>query len=326
MFDRILTMIRKDVRTGGHDQIVLYMLASPILLGVGLALLMPVLERATPGFAVDAALDETRIEALAKLGPIERLASRADVEQRVLERDDVLGVVGRAGGYEVLIEGDEPESLRALPAAAIEHGLELEASTPPTGPSALRKISTALLAYTITVIVGLMLGFAILEEKQTETHRVYAVSPLRFGEYLAGKLGLGLVLSLLLVIPAVALPIGLQVDWLAIVALTLAGLPFGLALGLIVGCQAKDQLGAIAVMKVLLPIWTSLPVLGFVLPESWMWTQWPFANHWCVQGLYLALGEGGSIVREASLGLITGLPVLVVTARLLRRRLGFDIQ
>jgi len=329
MFRRLLTMIRKDLRAGSRDQLVLYMLGSPFLLGLAIALLMPVLERATPGFAVDPTLAEPQIEALAKLGAIERLESRAEVEVRVLERDDVIGVVGAVGpagsrsghGYEVLIEGDEPEPLRRLAAAAIEQGYEFEASAP--GPSPIRKISTALLAYTIVVIVGLMLGFAILEEKQTETHRVYAVSPLRFGEYLAAKLVLGTLLSLALVIPAIALPMGLHVDWLAILIMTLASLPFGLALGLIVGVQAKDQLGAIAVMKALLPVWTSLPVLGFVLPSAWLWTQWPFANHWCVQGLHRALGQGGSTTLEARLGLATGLPVLIVVAWLLRRRLGF---
>jgi ABC-2 type transport system permease protein len=326
MFRRLLTMIRKDLRTGGRDRIIAYMLVSPLLLGIGLALLMPVLERATPGFAVDPSLAKARVEALAELGPVERLESRAAVEQRVLERDDVLGVVGSGeaeAGYEVLAEGDEPPSLLELPAAAIELGLELPEVA--AGPSELRRISTALLAYTIVVIVGLMLGFMILEEKQTETHRVYDVSPLRFGEYLAGKLGLGLLLSLALVIPAVALPIGLAVDWLAIAALTLAALPFGLSLGLIVGLQAKDQLGAIAVMKALLPIWTSLPVLGFLLPDAWLWTQWPFANHWCVQGLHHALGHSpdGGVGGHVMLGFATGLPVLIITAWLLRRRLGF---
>ncbi|MFV8754610.1 ABC transporter permease [Nannocystaceae bacterium ST9] len=327
MFRRLMTMVRKDVRTGSRDQIVLYMLCSPLLLGLGLAAVMPVLERAVPGFAVDPSLSEDRIAALAEFGAIERLESRAAVERRVLERDDVVGVVGLVGAgpgprdYEVLVEGDEAEPLRRLPAAILEHGID----PPPvaSGPSEVRKISTALMAYAIVVITGLMIGFAILEEKQTETHRVYAVSPLRFAEYLIGKLGLGLVLSLALVSPAVALAIGPDVDWLGIVLITLAALPFGLSLGLIIGVQAKDQLGAIAVMKALMPIWTSVPILGFVLPSEWLWTQWPFPNHWCVQGFYHALGDATPIGGHALAGLLAGIPILVGVAWLLRRRLGF---
>jgi ABC-2 type transport system permease protein len=320
MFDRLLTMLRKDIRTGSRDQIVLYMLLSPLLIGLGLAAVLPLIEQAVPGFAVDPSLPEARVEALAEFGEVERFETRAEVERRVLERDDVVGVLGNAGSYEVLVEGDEAEPLRRLPAAILDHGIAPRAVT--AGPSELRKISTALMAYGIVVITGLMLGFAILEEKQTETHRVYAVSPLRFVEYLTGKLLLGLLLSLLLVGPTVALVIGLEVDWLGIACVTLASLPFGLSLGLIIGVMAKDQLGAIAIMKALLPVWTSLPILGFVLPEVWMWTQWPFANHWCVQGLYRAF-DGGGIAAEAGLGVVAGLPVLLGVAWVLRRRLGF---
>jgi ABC-2 type transport system permease protein len=319
MFDRLLTMLRKDLRTGSRDQIVLYMLVSPLLIGLGLAVVLPLIEQAVPGFAVDASLSEARVEALAEFGEVERFESRAEVERRVLERDDVVGVLGNADGYEVLVEGDEAEPLRRLPAAIIDHGIAAPATA---GPSELRKISTALMAYAIVVITGLMLGFAILEEKQTETHRVYAVSPLRFVEYLTGKLLLGLLLSLLMVCPTVALVIGLDIDWLGIAGLTLASLPFGLSLGLIIGVKANDQLGAIAIMKALMPVWTSLPILGFVLPEVWMWTQWPFANHWCVQGLYAAF-DGGGIAADAWLGVLTGVPVLLGVAWMLRRRLGF---
>jgi ABC-2 type transport system permease protein len=321
MFARLLTMIRKDIRTGSRDQIVLYLLCSPILIGIGLAMLMPVLERATPGFAVDPSLDEARVEALTELGPVERLATRSEVEARVLERDDVLGVVGVDGGYEVVIEGDEAESLRSLPALALEQGIDPEQLT--EGTADLREISTSLAGYAIIVIVGLIVGFAILEEKQTETHRVYDVTPLRYGEYLLGKLGLGVLLSLVLVAPTIALPMGVDLDWPALLLVTLSGTPFGLSLGLIVGVQAKDQLGAIAIMKALMPVWTSIPILGFVLPDAWQWTQWPFANHWCVQGLYRALSEGEGIVGHAALAFVVGLPVMIITAWLLRRRLGF---
>ncbi len=326
MFERILTMVRKDLRTSIRDQIVLYMLCSPLLIGLGLAFLMPMLERATPGFAIEPGLDAAHVEQLAALGPIERLPDRAAVEARVLARDDVLGVVaasGRADGrdYEVLVEGDESEALRELPARALELGVDVEQLR--AGTAELREISTALATYAIVVIVALIVGFAILEEKQTQTQRVYDVTPLRHAEYMIGKLGLGVVLSLLLVVPTLALPMGLDLAWLELLALVLAGTPFALTLGLIVAIVAKDQLGAIAVMKALMPVWTSIPVLGFVLPADWQWTQWGFAHHWCVQGLFHVLqGDGVSILPHALLAFVLGLAALLPATWLLRRRLG----
>jgi ABC-2 type transport system permease protein len=316
----MLTMMRKDALTGGRDQITLYMLLSPILLGLVLALIMPILEDAGPTFVVSEALEQADREALARHGELELVADREAVIARVRARDDAIGVVPAAGDIEIIVEGDEPQSLHALPRSIIEHDrqLPLEQATSP-----LRLIATALTVYCVIVIVGLMIGFAILEEKTTNIYVAFAVSPLRFAEYLGAKLMLGLVLATAMTIPAVALPLGLDVDWVAVLATSVASVPFAISLGLLVGVMAKDQLGAIAVMKGLLPIWTSLPILGFVLPDEWMWTQFAFAKHWGVQGLFHALGDGVGVWSCAGLNLTTGLPVLVATAWVLRRKLGF---
>lgn len=321
MFGRIVTMMRKDALTGGRDQITLYMLISPILLGLMLALIMPILEDARPGFVVSEALAQADREALAAHGELEIVADRAAVIARVRARDDVTGVVPANGGVEVIVEGDEPEALQALPRLIIEHRIEPTPTEQAGSP--LRLIATSLTVYCVTVIVGLMIGFAILEEKTTNIYVAFDVSPLRFAEYLGGKLLLALLLSTALTVPAVALPLGFAVDWVGMLATIVASVPFAISLGLLVGVMAKDQLGAIAVMKGLLPIWTSLPILGFVLPEQWLWTQLAFANHWGVQGLFHALGDGVGVWSCAGLNLLTGLPVLLATAWLLRRKLGF---
>ena len=336
MFTRIATMIRKDLRTGSRDQITSYILLSPILLGLMLALILPLIEDPSPTFAISEAaaqLDPDAAEALARHGELERLSDRAAVEGRVLQRDAASGVVvAESGGLEVLVEGDEPAEVRELAPLILEAEARRRAGVKPAalehvrvgeGSAQLRLISTSLVAYTIAVMVGLMLGFTILEEKISETFRVYDVSPLRFGEYLLAKLGLGTLLTLVMIVPAVALPLGWDQRWWAIELTAVASLPFALSLGLIVGAVAKDQLASVGIMKGLLPVWTSLPILGFVLPARWMWTQLPFANHWGVQGMFHALGDGEAVVSAAALSLATGIPVLVATAAYLRHRLGF---
>jgi len=330
MLTRILTMMRKDALTGGRDQITLYMLLSPLLLGLMIALLMPVLEDARPGFVVSEALHAVDRDALAAHGAVEVVADREAVIRRVLARDDVTGVVpsqpgAPAGAVEIIVQGDEPEPLWGLARAIIERGPADPSDAPEAerGRSELRLITAAIVGYCVVVIVGLMLGFAILEEKTTNTHVAFVVSPLRFVEYLGAKLILAGALALVMIVPALALPLGLALDWSAVLIMVIASLPFAVSLGLCVGVFAKDQLSAVAVMKGLLPVWTSLPVLGFVLPDRWLWTQFPFANHWGVQGLVHALGDGVGIASYAGLSVATGLPVLLGAAWLLRRKLGF---
>ena len=324
MFDRISTMIAKDLRTGSRDQITLYLLLSPVLLGMMLTLLLPLIEDPRPVFVLDEAFTHAfpaEHDALAAVGEIEQLPERAAVEARVLERDDATGVVvGARGLPELLVEGDEPAAVQQLPglllAGARPESLGLEQGQ--AAESGLREMATALVAYTISVMVGLMLGFSILEEKTSGALRAYAVSPLRFGEYLGGKLALGAAMAAVMVVPAVALPMGLGQDWLALMGCTLSSLPFALCLGLIVGAVAKDQVSSVGLMKGLLPVWTSLPILGFVLPEGWMWTQYPFANHWGVQAMFATLTGQAGVGSLTLASLTAGIPVLMATALYLR--------
>ena len=335
MFKRITTMIAKDLRTATRDQLSLYIVISPILLGLLLALLMPLFEDPQPHFVATAALASEDREALAACGELEIVGDRAALEQRVRGRDDVTGVLpvpGHAGELEVVIQGNEPEQLRGLARAILDHQRRVRAGELVTqvelvsmgaGSTDLRLAISALLAYTVPVLVGLMLGFTILEEKTTKTHLIYDVSPLRFGEYLAAKLGLLTVVSIVMIVPAIGIPLGFDLNWLQVELMMLASVPFAVSFGLLMGVFANDQLGAVALTKGLSPVWTSLPILGFVLPNAWLWTQWPFANHWAVQGLFHALGDGAQLGMHAGLTLATGLPVFVITAWLLRRKLGF---
>lgn len=329
MFRRIMTMIAKDLRTSSRDQISLYILLSPILLGLLLLLVIPIFEDPKPQFVTTGSLAERDREALATHGLLEIVDDRAALERRVLERDDSVGIVplDDLGAVEIIVQGDEPEPLHALPRRILEQARR-DAAAPattvaPAEPDPeLRRIAAALLGFSVSALLALMLGYAILEETTTKTYLVYDVSPLRFAEYLAAKLALLTILSLALVIPAVGIPLGFDVDWLALALLILAGTPFAASIGLLIGVFAKDPLNAIALTKALSPVWTSLPILGFVLPERWMWTQFPFANHWAVQGLFHALGDGQGVWTHAALSLATGLPVLAVSAWLLRRKLG----
>jgi hypothetical protein len=335
MLQRIMSMIAKDLRTSTRDQISLYILLSPILIALLLLLVIPIFEDQKPQFVATRALAERDLDALAAHGHLELVDDRAALERRVLQRDDITGIVPahddageRPGAIEIIVQGDEPEQLAALPRLILEQA-RLDPAAPTTAVTSpkhggeLRRITAALLGFSVSALLSLLIGLTILEETTTKTYLIYDVSPLRFGEYLVAKLALLTILSLVLVVPAVGIPLGFGVDWLAVASMVLAGTPFAACIGLLVGVFAKDQLNAVALIKGLSPVWTSLPILGFVLPDQWMWTQFVFANHWAVQGLFHALADGAQIWTHAALSLATGLPVLAVSAWLLRRKLGF---
>lgn len=126
MLRRITTMIFKDLRTGARDQLTLYILISPILLGLIMALVTPLFEDAQAQFVVTEALASVDREALDAHGEVEIVADREALEDRIRARDDVTGVVpldepARPGQVEVIIEGDEPEAVRGLARAIVDH-------------------------------------------------------------------------------------------------------------------------------------------------------------------------------------------------------------
>ena len=334
MFARIAALIRKDLRVSLRDNLSLYILVSPLLLGLLMVAVLPIFEDTKPMFVVSEALAAADREALEAVGEVEVLANRDAVVERVLGRDDATGVVplpgGVAGEIEAIIEGDEPEVLRTLAPAVVEAARSGTVEAPDPGLSDhgldVRSAATALLAFSVPALMSLMVGFTILEEKTTRTIEAYAVAPLRFVEYLVAKLGLVALMSIVLVIPAVGIVLGFgSVNWLGVVLLVLAALPFAASYGLLVGAFAKEQLGAIAMIKSLSPPWTSLPILGFVLSARWMWTQWPFANHWAVQGFFnLFEGDTSAAWQCGGLALAAGLPVLGLSLFFLARRLGFS--
>jgi len=333
MFARIATLVAKDLRVSSRDKLSLYILISPVLLALLMVAVLPLFENPRPNFVVTDGLAASDRAALERVGEVELVASRDAVVARVMGRDDATGIVAggdASGEIELIVEGDEPEALRGLALGVLE---ALRSGTNDGRPAAasdehggvdLRAAAAALLAFSVPALISLMLGFTVLEEKSTGAIRAYAVGPLRFVEYLVAKLGLLVLLSTILVVPAVGIVVGFgRVDWLALELMVLAGTPFAASYGLLIGAFAQEQLGAIAMIKSLSPPWTSLPILGFVLPAGWLWTQAPFANHWTVQGIYQVLTGGDAVGRWGLFALLTGAPVMVGAIVAMARKLGF---
>ncbi len=321
MVRRILSIVVKDVATGSRDQLTTYILLGPLLLGLLTAAVMPLVEGGGLAFAAVEGLHPGLREALELEGELELVPDRQALEQRVLRRDDVAGVLTTAEGPALVLHGDEPAALRERAGLVLDRAM---AGRPPaalTRSAPLRPIVGALLGFSVVVLMGLAAGFTILEEKTTGVSQALAVTPLRFAEHATAKIGLSVLLGLVLVPAALVIPMGWSIRLGALLQATLASAPFALSLGLLVGVYANDQLGAVAIMKALLPVWTSLPVASFVVGEPWVRALWPMSNHWGVLAFHAAL-TGEPAGPDALRALLTGLPVLAVTLWWLRRRLG----
>jgi len=192
----------------------------------------------------------------------------------------------------------------------------------PSDPrSPLVAISASMLAFSVLLVAGVLAGLSIVDEKESGAIGAYAVSPLGFQEYVAAKLGTAALVGVLLATGSTLCLTGLDVSIGRLVVAIVASLPVGLVLGVLVGALAKEQLGAMALLKGLLFFFTSVPIGGFVLHGRASMALWPFPNHWAVQSVFGAL-SGGELARPALLAAGTGLAALGASLWLLRRRVG----
>lgn len=332
MFTRLLSLLEKDIRTATRDGLALYFLLSPFLFAAVMRLSLPAAEGLPMTFALGPDIDASLAAALDERAVLERYGSRDDVLRRVKASDDVPGVLaGEGGRVEVLLAGDEAAWVRALPGVLVD--LEdrrqrgepmpvLEVSSLGERRPHVRAMAAALLGFSVLLVAGLVAGMAILEERETNICKLLAVSPARFLEYAGGKLllssGLGLLLSAL----AMFLVVGSDAPWGGIALALVAAAPMGASLGLLVGAFARDQLAAVAMLKVLFFFYTTVPVVGFFVSDGPFQTAlWPFPNHWAVQGLFGAM-TGRLDVTVLALAAALGSVVLGATLVALRRRIG----
>ncbi|MGF1464708.1 MAG: ABC transporter permease [Sandaracinaceae bacterium] len=325
---RIATVVLKDLRTGSREPMATYMLLSPVLLALAMRLAVPLIAGSAHGFAVAPGLDPALVAELERQGSVRRLPDRAAVAARVDGVDDLVGVVpGPDGRPEVLLQGNEPRATRRVPGIIVEahaRGIALPEARSSHFGLDVRAVLAALTAFSGVLLAGLFVGFTILEEKEQGLLALVAASPLRFGEYLAAKLLTSTVLGLALATAATALVMDGAIPWGPFAGALLVALPSSLLLGLIVGTFANTQLAAIAMLKILMIVFTSLPVVGFAVQGTgWAWTVAAFGNHWAVQGLYAALSAGRLPAREALWTLGTSLPPFAAVVLLMARRLGF---
>jgi hypothetical protein len=334
---RIAAWIAKDIRVGGRDAITTYLLLGPLLLGLMVALVAPWLDESPLRLVVEQRVPEARVAAAGGFARIERVAGAAAVFERVAAPDDALGVgIDAAGEVAVFVQGDEPPEWIALatrlvaPDAAVQPP-DAAALATVRGLGDITPIAAALVLFTVPVLVGLAIGLTIVDERRSEVSAALTVTPLRFHELIAAKLALGAAVSLALVGPTAALALaptlGAARDWagvaLGVLGGTLCALPFALSLGIWLGALAKDELGAIGAMKLLLPVWTSVPVLAFVdFGTVGNLVLAPLGNVWATRALYAAC-TGAPWVSHGAIALLTGLPVLALAVLWLRRQLGY---
>ena len=168
-------------------------------------------------------------------------------------------------------------------------------------------------------IVGMVIGFLLLDERDARTLSALRVSPLSMREYLAYRIVLPLVAgtaSTLVGYPLIGLTPLPFTSLLANAAVAGVSAPL---LALVLGTAAPNKVAGFAAVKVLNSV-NLLPIAAFFLPLPLQYFAGIIPTYWPMRALWSA-AAGEPYLAYLAIGAITATLAVVVAASLFERRL-----
>ena len=305
--------VGREFRLIFRNGISIFMVAAPAILAVVFLLVFGAVNETTARLAVDHSLDAAVIKRLTSVADIESFDDTAKMEARVRGADTVAGVMMQNGAVTLIFEGNEGQQYRntarelvGLALAAPEEGVVFhEEAVAARGAMAYTLSMMAMLLLSL-FIGGATIGLSMVDERESGAIRAVEVSPLRLSGYVTTKIVPALVLSLA-GIGAVALIVGnaslLPRYLLLAVASTLVSGMMSFALG----AFASNQIAAIGVLKILVPLGIILPLSAIFVPEKSQFFYYILPMYWQYRSLN-AIMSGAPMLIDTLLTLLVSIP------------------
>ncbi|MCP2165715.1 ABC transporter permease [Goodfellowiella coeruleoviolacea] len=150
-------------------------------------------------------------------------------------------------------------------------------------------ILTAFLLLTSPIVVGALVSFLVLDERDAGTLTALRVSPVPLRSFVVYRAGLALVLTAVYTVVTIGAS-GLfpAQRWPELVAIGLATGPSGLLVILVLLAFAGNKVEGLAVVRALGILVAGLPLIPYFLDSAWQWwfglipTFWPAKAFWLV--------------------------------------------
>ena len=293
-----------------RNGISIFMVAAPAILAFVFILVFGAVNGTVFQIAADPSLDAAEIAKLERIAKVERFDDTAGMQARVRQTDAVAGVTKENGTVSVIVEGNEGEAFIQSAGEIVSLAL----SSPDEMPTYRSEAVAARggMAYTVSMISMLLMslfiggatvGLSIVDERESGAIRAVAVSPMHLSGFVATKLAPALILGLF-GMSAAALIIG-KADLIpAYLVLAAASVLVSGMMTFAIGAFAGNQVAAVGVLKILVPVGMILPVSAMFVPESWQFAYYAIPMYWQYRAL-------SAILNGAASGLFSLLTFLV---------------
>lgn len=283
MIKNIWIIFIRDIRVNTREFMTLYMMIIPLVLAVGINFLSPSINDTSVNFALVENENPEQAAYFDNFAHVELFSDKQRVEDRVMARDDVVGILPKDNGYYIMTQGNEPESVleySKLLNVLYESGVQLEdarseiiefgRTVPP-----LKKMLVNMLLLLISMLAGMLIALNILEEKVDRTVSAINVTPTSRSAFILGKSLTGMFVALFSSIACLLITGFYNVNLGQAALVVFSATILSLLIGFIQGLNSDDVMEAAGSVKLMF-----LPMAGSIAGYEFVTGNWKIFFYW----------------------------------------------
>ncbi|SFC01143.1 ABC-2 family transporter protein [Alkalibacterium subtropicum] len=332
MFKRIWTIFKRDFKVNVKDFLSLYILIMPILFGVLINVFAPGINDTTVNLALIEGENEQQVTYLEQFADVEVFESESEIENRVEDRDALIGIIPEDEGYYIMTQGNESEwviDYAKLLNGLYEAGVNVEDSNVElvelgqTVPPLKKMLVNGAILF-ISILGGMLIALNMVEEKVDNTLSAINVTPTSRTTFILGKSVIGVLLTIFGTAAIIFITGFGEINILQMMLIILMTSLLSILVGFIQGVTNTDIISAASSIKLLF-----LPLIAGVLAVEILSDFWqPFFYwdpfYWAYKGSDMILSQNGTWTQILSYsGIVLALcgAVYVILAPRIKRGL-----
>lgn len=312
-----------------RDGISIALLGAPALLSVIIIAIFGQISRTSAAFVTDNSLtaeQKTRLEAVAD---VEYVHDFNSLEKRIKAMDSVAGIYSKDGKIYILTEGNEEEGFDQGMAYLVSKALAQD----PVGYVNEKVVTETPIAYDIAIVSvillamfigGSLMGLNGVAERETKVIHAYSVSPMGLRGFVIQKLISATIYALLSVIIA-ALIMGKAQMLLMLILVTLFSTFFTGFITFITPAMAENQVSAVGVMKLLMPLSMIIGISSVFVSEKWHFLYYLLPMYWQYTSIQNVL-DNQSAILNMILTAVTAIPWFLIAVLLFSKKTNMVVR
>ncbi len=283
MLKRIWSIFIRDLRVNMREFMTLYMMIIPLVLAVGINFLSPSVNDTSVNLALIENENPEQAAYFDDFAHVELFSDEQRVEDRVMSRDTVVGILPKDNGYYIMTQGNEPESVleyAKMLNVLYESDVQLEDArseiiefgrmVPP-----LKKMLVNMLLLMISMLAGMLIAMNILEEKMDQTVSAINVTPTSRRAFILGKSLTGMSVALFSSIACLLITGFYNVNLGQAALVVFSSTILSLLIGFIQGLNSDDVMEAAGSVKLMF-----LPMAGSIAGYEFVTGNWQIFFYW----------------------------------------------